>query len=283
MVKLEDYDSDYENQWCPGCGNFGILEAMKNALVELAIPPHKILIVSGIGQAAKTPHFLKCNTFHALHGRALPLATGAKVANHDQTIIVNTGDGDCYGEGGNHFMHTIRRNLDVTVLAHDNKVYGLTKGQASPTSDVGMETKAQPHGVVSESFNPIGVALSLGVGFVARGFSGETAHLSKLIQAAIKHRGFSLIDILQPCVSFNRINTFGWYKKRVYDLNNEGYSPDNLEKAWQRSREWGERIPLGIFYRKEKPTFTDQFEALESGPLIHRNYDQEKVRLLTKG
>ena len=180
-------------------------------------------------------------------------------------------------------MHTIRRNLDVTVLAHDNKVYGLTKGQASPTSDVGMETKAQPHGVVSESFNPIGVALSLGVGFVARGFSGETAHLSKLIQAAIKHRGFSLIDILQPYVSFNRINTFGWYKKRVYDLNSEGYSPDNLEKAWQRSREWGERIPLGIFYRKEKPTFTDQFEALESGPLIHRNYDHEKVRLLTKG
>ncbi len=282
MVKSEDYNSDYENQWCPGCGNFGILEAMKDALVRLAIAPHEILIVSGIGQAAKTPHFLKCNTFHALHGRALPLATGAKAANHDLTIIVNTGDGDCYSEGGNHFMHAIRRNLDVTVLAHDNKVYGLTKGQASPTSDVGMETKAQAHSVISESFNPIAVALSLGAGFVARGFSGETAHLNNLIQEAVKYRGFSIIDILQPCVSFNRINTFAWYKKRVYDLNSEGYSPDNLEKAWQRSMEWGDRIPIGIFYRKEKPTFTDQLEALKSGPLIHRNYDPEKLRLLVK-
>ena len=153
MVEIKDYDSDYENQWCPGCGNFGILEAMKDALVRLDIPPRQVLIISGIGQAAKTPHFLKCNAFHGLHGRALPLATGSKAANHDLNILVNTGDGDCYGEGGNHFMHAIRRNFDVTVLAHDNKVYGLTKGQASPTSDVGMKTKAQTQGVISESFN----------------------------------------------------------------------------------------------------------------------------------
>jgi len=283
MVRIKDYESSYKNQWCPGCGNFGILEAMKAALVSLKIPPEQLLIVSGIGQAAKTPHFLKCNMFHALHGRALPLATGAKMANHNLKILVNSGDGDCYGEGGNHFMHAIRRNVDLTLLVHNNKTYGLTKGQASPTSDFGMVTPLQLHGVISESFNPLAVALSLGAGFVARGFSGNMEHLSRLIQEGISHKGFSLIDILQPCVSFNRINTYDWYKKRVYDLFEENYVPDNFEKAMNLARQWDEKIPIGIIYKEEKPTFTDRIKVLNQGPLISQKYDSGRLQALMSG
>jgi len=280
MVSIKDYESSYDNQWCPGCGNFGILAAMKDALVSLKIGPEQLLIVSGIGQAAKTPHFLKCNMFHALHGRALPLATGAKMANHELQILVNSGDGDCYGEGGNHFMHAIRRNVDLTLLVHNNKTYGLTKGQASPTSDIGMVTPLQPFGVVSEPFNGPAVALALGAGFVARGFSGNMEHLGKLIQKGMQYKGFSLIDILQPCVSFNRINTYDWYKKRVYALSEDDYVADNLEKAMDIARQWGDKIPLGIIYQKEKPTFTDQIKILKKGPLVSQKYDPKKLQAL---
>ncbi|MFO7738957.1 MAG: thiamine pyrophosphate-dependent enzyme, partial [Desulfatiglandaceae bacterium] len=173
MLTKENFFCDFENKWCPGCGNFQILEAMKEAFAEMDLPPEKLLIVSGIGQAGKTPHFLKCNFFHGLHGRALPVATGAKIANHELTVVVSSGDGDCYGEGGNHFISAVRRNIDITLLVHNNKVYGLTKGQASPTSDIGFRTKMQPHGVIANSFNPLAVALAFGAGFVARGFSGK--------------------------------------------------------------------------------------------------------------
>jgi len=278
MVSINDYESTYANQWCPGCGNFGILAAMKDALVSLDIPPEELLIVSGIGQAAKTPHFLKCNMFHALHGRALPLATGAKLANHNLKILVNSGDGDCYGEGGNHFMHAIRRNVDLTLLVHNNRTYGLTKGQASPTSDLGMVTAMQPHGVISASFNPLAVALSLGAGFVARSFSGNTEHLSRLIREGISFKGFSLIDILQPCVSFNRVNTYDWYKKRVYDLSEKNYAPDNFEKAMAISMQWGDEIPIGILYKKERPSFTDHIGILKEGPLLSQKYDPGKLQ-----
>jgi len=280
VVTVDDYYSDFENKWCPGCGNFGILDAMKDALVKLAIPPEKILIVSGIGQAAKTPHFLQCNAFHGLHGRALPVATGAKMANHDLHIIVNSGDGDCYGEGGNHFISAIRRNVDLTLLVHDNKVYGLTKGQASPTSDAGMVTKMQPEGVMMEAFNPLAVALVLGAGFVARGFSGNKEHLSRLIQAGMRHKGISLIDVLQPCISFNSVNTYGWYKKRVYDLFEEDHATDDFDGALRLSQEWGDRIPIGILYQKEKPGFTDQIATLQKGPLVDREYDPTRLRKL---
>lgn len=277
MIDLKAYESDFENKWCPGCGNFGILKAMKAALAALDIPQDQVLIVSGIGQASKTPHFLKCNAFHGLHGRALPLATGAKIANHDLTILVNMGDGDCYGEGGNHFLHAIRRNIDITLLAHNNKVYGLTKGQASPTSDPGMITKAQHYGVISESFNPLSVALALGASFVARGFSGDVEHLGQLIQEGIKHRGFSLIDILQPCVSFNHINTHKWYTDRAYDLGKEGYSPTDRMEAMVKSQEWGDRIPIGLFYKHEKPSFTDQIPTLQEEPLLDQHYDPDRL------
>jgi 2-oxoglutarate ferredoxin oxidoreductase subunit beta len=278
MVSIKDYDSDVENKWCPGCGNFGILSAMKNALAAQGIPPEKILIISGIGQSAKTPHYLKCNLFHSLHGRALPLATGAKIANHELKILVNSGDGDCYGEGGNHFMHAVRRNIDLTVLVHNNKVYGLTKGQASPTSDEGMTTRLQIDGVISETFNPISVALALGAGFVARSFSGKIDHLSKVIQEGMKHKGFSLIDILQPCISFNTVNTFDWYRKRVYDLSEKGYVPDNFDKAMKLARMWGDKIPIGIIYQKEKPSYTEKIKKLKTNTLISGEYSQKKVQ-----
>ncbi len=268
MPSIEDYRSDFASEWCPGCGNFGILEAMKTALAALNLAPHQVLIVSGIGQAAKTPHFLRCNAFHGLHGRALPVATGAKLANHALTVLVNSGDGDCYGEGGNHFTHAIRRNLDVTLIVHDNRIYGLTKGQASPTSDLGMPTRIQPEGTVSESFNPLATALALGAGFVARGFSGDKEHLAALIAAGVRHKGFALIDVFQPCVSFNPIHTHGWYKQRIFDLAAAGHDTGDWNAAMARSRQQGDKIPVGIFYQERKPTFTDRIAVLRNGPLI---------------
>ena len=279
MVSTNDYHSDYPNHWCPGCGNFGILDAMKSALAALDLPPEKILIVSGIGQAAKTPHFLECNCFHSLHGRALPIATGAKIANHLMTVLVSTGDGDCYGEGGNHFMHAIRRNIDVTVLAHNNGVYGLTKGQASPTSMEGMQTKIQPGGVIAGAFNPLAVALSLGAKFVARGFSGEGEQLSNLIQAGIRHSGFALIDILQPCVSFNRLNTHKWYKDRIEPIE-ESHDETDLIAALQLTLGADDRIPTGIYYRRESPSYTDRIDKLSEKPLKDHRYRPELLDAL---
>lgn len=278
MEKKDGFYSAFPNQWCPGCGNFGILNALKKALVAQELTPEKILVISGIGQAAKTPHFMACNMFHGLHGRALPLALGAKIANHDLKIIVNTGDGDCYGEGGNHFIHAIRRNPDLTLLVHNNQVYGLTKGQASPTSAYGMTTAMQTGGVISDPFNGLLVALAIGVGFVARGFAGNIDHLSDLIQQAMRHKGFSLIDILQPCVTFNKVNTYDWYKQRIYEHDNP--VPDSFEKAVVLAREGEDRIPIGIFYRKEKTDFTSRIPALNSGPLLSRSYNSEAVQLL---
>lgn len=277
MVSADDFNSDYPNHWCPGCGNFGILEAVKSALAALNLSPSQILIVSGIGQAAKAPHFLECNCIHSLHGRALPVATGAKIANHKMTVIVNTGDGDCYAEGGNHFIHAIRRNIDVTVLAHNNGVYGLTKGQASPTSAEGMRTKSQPDGVIAAAFNPLAVALALDAGFVARGFSGHGDQLCDLIQAGINHRGFALIDILQPCVSFNRVNTHKWYQERIEKIDKTHDTSDRtaaLNIALQNE----DRIHTGIFYRRERQSFTDRIDKLKDRALIDYSYHSELLR-----
>ena len=278
MLTIDDYESTLENKWCAGCGNFGILEAMKDALVKLNKRPDQVLIVGGIGQAAKTPQFIQTNFFHGLHGRALPTATGAKLANHELTILVNSGDGDCYGEGGNHFMNAIRRNVDLTLLVHNNKVYGLTKGQASPTSDLGFVTKMQVKGVISETFNPLLVALSLGAGFVARGFSNDRAHVSRLIQDAINYRGFALVDIMQPCVTYNKINTHSWYKQRATDLYDTDYEPDNLDKAMKLVQEWGDQIPIGVIYKQEKPTLSDRIDILKDRTLLSREFDGEAVQ-----
>ncbi|EKD28828.1 MAG: hypothetical protein ACD_79C00189G0002 [uncultured bacterium] len=267
MVNIEDY-GEFETAWCPGCGNFSILKAVKMALVKCGLKPHEILFVSGIGQAAKSPHYLNCNLLNGLHGRALPAATGAKLSNPELHVIVQSGDGCTYGEGGNHFISAIRRNIDVTMLVHNNQVYGLTKGQASPTSDKGFKTKAQPEGVESDPFNPIGVAIAMKAGFVARGFSGMIDHLSDLICQAINHKGFSLVDILQPCVSFNKVNTFAWYKNRFSPLPSD-YDPMDFDKALKTAFLWDEKIPMGVIYKNNRPVFGSHFEY--NNPVNHIN------------
>ncbi|GAB4332915.1 MAG: 2-oxoacid:ferredoxin oxidoreductase subunit beta [Desulfobulbaceae bacterium] len=225
----------------------------------MGLEPHEVTIVSGIGQGAKLPHYTKCNTFNGLHGRTLPVATGLSLANPLTHIIAIAGDGDCYGEGGNHLLHAIRRNINITLLVHNNQVYGLTKGQASPTSVPTLHSKIQPFGNPSEPLNPLALAIAMDCGFVARAFAGASGlpHLQNLIRRAMNHKGFALIDILQNCVSFNRINTFHWYKEHTYFLEEE-YDPGDRIRAFERSLEWGERIPLGLFYRKERSTIEEK-------------------------
>jgi 2-oxoglutarate ferredoxin oxidoreductase subunit beta len=281
MVTIDDY-GQYETAWCPGCGNFSILSAVKQALVASELKPHEVLLVSGIGQAAKAPHYLNANFFNGLHGRSLPVATGAKLANPRLTVIVESGDGCNYGEGGNHLLAAIRRNIDVTLLVHNNQVYGLTKGQASPTSSEGFITKAQPQGAPSAPFNPILVAVAMRAGFVARGFSGEVDHLTELIQQGIAHRGFSLIDILQPCVSFNKVNTFAWYKERCYALSPD-HDPTDWETAMGVAPEWGDKIPIGVIYQNDRAAFEDHFAVLTGGDLVGRDVDRAMLKNIMEG
>jgi len=270
-VEIGDY-GEYETAWCPGCGNFPILDAVKSAMAGAGIAPHEVLFVSGIGQAAKAPHYLNVNFFNGLHGRAIPVATGAKLANPELKVIVESGDGCTYGEGGNHFLAALRRNLDLTLIVHDNQIYGLTKGQASPTSDEGFVTKAQPEGVCQEPFHPLATAVVLHGGFVARSFSGMPDHMTEMIRLGIAHKGFSLIDILQPCVSFNKVNTFGWYKKRCYELLEE-YDPTDWESAMKTAMEWGEKIPVGVLYKNDRPDYAARLSVLQDGPLVGRKPD----------
>ena len=281
MADTDDY-GHYETAWCPGCGNHAILEAVKKALAAGRRKPHEVLFVSGIGQAAKAPHYLNANVFNGLHGRSLPVATGAKLANPNLTVIVESGDGCSYGEGGNHFLAAIRRNIDVTLLVHNNQVYGLTKGQASPTSSEGFVTKAQPQGVPSAPFNPVAVAVAMSAGFVARGFSGEIDHLSELIQQGISHRGFAMIDVLQPCISFNMVNTFAWYKKRCYALSSN-HDPTDWETAMKVAYEWGDKIPIGAIYRNNRLPFEAHFPLLDEAPLVGRDVNRSMLKKIMEG
>jgi 2-oxoglutarate ferredoxin oxidoreductase subunit beta len=279
MVTLSDY-AGLQPAWCPGCGNFGILKALNKALVELEIEPHQLLLVSGIGQAGKLPHYTRGNVFNSLHGRPVSPAVGAKIANPELVVIAVSGDGDGYGEGGNHFIHTARRNHDITYLVHNNQVYGLTKGQASPTSDAGFVTKTTPYGAANP-VNPISLAIVSGAGFVARGFAGDSEHLAGLIKKGITHRGFSLIDVLQPCVSFNHKNTFQWYRERVYKLDDEeSYNPGDKRAALEKALEWGERIPIGVIYEEDLPVYEDQLPALHRGSLATGEIDPKRAEKL---
>ena len=266
-----------EAAWCPGCGNHPILSALKEILVALDKKPHEVLIVSGIGQAAKMPQYITTNGFCGLHGRALPPAVAAKIANKQLTVIVHSGDGDSYGEGGNHLIHNIRRNVDITHFVHNNQVYGLTKGQASPTSDIGYVTDVQPNGSNNMPLNPMLLAIALGCGFVARAFSGDPEHLRTVMIDGIKHKGYALIDILQPCVSFNKVNTYQWYKDRVYKLG-EDYNPENKMTAIEKAMECGGKIPIGVLYREEKSDFHDKINFLKNGkPLVNGDLDMKKI------
>jgi 2-oxoglutarate ferredoxin oxidoreductase subunit beta len=272
MVDVTKWEG-IETAWCPGCGNFAILRAMKEALPALGLEPWQVLMVSGIGQAGKFPHYIAGNVFNSLHGRTLPVALAAKCANRELTVIAIGGDGDMYGEGGNHLIHTLRRNPNLTCVVHNNQVYGLTKGQASPTSDRGMKTKLTPEGVINAPLNAMTLALSQRASFVARGFSGDLKQLSALIQQAVKHRGFSLLEVLQPCPTFNRLNTFKWYRERVYKLEDEGHDAASLSAAMERAWQWGERIPTGVFFREERFVFEDGHPILAGPPLNLRPWD----------
>jgi len=256
---------DVDVAWCPGCGNFPLLAVLKKVLAGLDIPPERVIISSGIGQAAKTPQYLACHYFNGLHGRALPPATAIKAVSPDFTVIVESGEGCSYGEGGNHFIHTIRRNPDITHIVHNNMVYGLTKGQASPTSARGFVTPVQTTGVFEEPFNPIAVAVALDAPFVARVFVGEQNHAVKVLQEAIQHPGYALVDVLQPCVSFNKVNTYAWFKQHTYVLDTS-YDPTDRAAAFRTATD-PERFALGVIYRTERRTpFERNLSAYAANP-----------------
>jgi 2-oxoglutarate/2-oxoacid ferredoxin oxidoreductase subunit beta len=280
MATLEDYKGQTP-AWCPGCGNFGILKAFKETMVELGIEPHEFTIVSGIGQSGKFPHYLACNTFNGLHGRTLPVATGIRLANNEMLVFAVAGDGDCYGEGGNHLMHAMRKNIGVRLFVHNNQIYGLTKGQPSPTSMEGMVTKNHPFGVLAEQLNPIALAVALDCSFVARGFAGDPVHLKELMKEAVRHEGFALLDILQPCVTFNKINTYEWYRQRVYHVEPE-YNPEDRIAAFQKALEWGERIPLGVLYKNNRPALEKRIPVLSDGPLVRQALNIAKLETTLK-
>jgi 2-oxoglutarate ferredoxin oxidoreductase subunit beta len=279
MVTVKDYAESVPIAWCPGCGNFAILQALRKALVDLGKEPHQVLFVSGIGQAPKLPHYTHGNIFNGLHGRTLPVATGAKIANNELVVIGIDGDGGAYGEGIGHLLAAMRRNVNITYMVHNNQVYGLTKGQASPTSDLGFVTRTTPLGA-GQPVNPLSLALASEVSFLARGFVGDIEHLSRLLRMGIEHRGFSLIDILQPCVSFNHRNTYQWYRERVYKLDDEGYDAGDKLAAFTKAQEWGDRIPIGLIYRKERPVYEEQLPALKEGPLAKQKIDPSQFEAL---
>lgn len=269
---------DIDIAWCPGCGNYKILQTVQETLEHMGKKPEDVVLVSGIGQAAKIPHYLKSHFFNGLHGRALPAATAIKAANPGLTVIAESGDGDMYGEGGNHLIHTMRRNPDITNIVHNNMVYGLTKGQASPTSRPGMVTPVQVHGVFEEPLNPLAVAIAMNASFVARAFSGNPEQTASIIRQAIEHKGYALVDIFQPCVSFNKSNTFKWFTDNTYYVD-ESYDPNDRAEAFKTVTTEG-KFALGILYvNARRIPFEENLPAYQrsDNPLYMRVPDREKL------
>ena len=272
-VTLKELKGKVDPDWCPGCGDFGVLAALQKALVDLQIQPYNVVTISGIGCSSNLPGYVETYGMHTLHGRALAVATGVKMANHDLTVVVTGGDGDGFGIGGNHFIHTMRRNVDLLYLAMDNQIYGLTTGQVSPTSRIGMKTKSTPFGSVEGPINPIALALAAGATFVARGFTGDQKHLTDLIKQGLEHKGFSFIDIFSPCVTYNHDNTYPWFKQRVKKLEDDpSYDASNLQQAFERAQLWGDEIPTGKFFQRTDLPSLDQAEPVldTGGPLALR-------------
>jgi len=270
-LKPKDFKGKVDPDWCPGCGDFGVLNSLQKVCAELGRRPHEIVTVSGIGCSSNFPGFFHAYGMHTLHGRALAVATGVKMANHELTVIATGGDGDGYGIGGNHFAHTARRNVDLTYLVMNNQIYGLTTGQVSPTSCSGMKTKSTPFGSVEPPVNPITTAIMNGATFIARGFSGDPKHLAELMKKAILHKGFALIDIFSPCVTFNHDNDYNFFRPRLKRLEDEGHDPSDWKAACEKAMAWGDKIYIGLFLQREVPSL-DQLEPVldEGGPLVHR-------------
>jgi len=266
MATIAELNSGHLPAWCPGCGDFGILAALKGALVKLQIPPENTVVVSGVGCGSKLPHFIKTYGFEGLHGRALPPATGIHLANDRLTVVAVGGDGDGCGIGMGHFVHTMRRNVNICYIVQDNEIYGLTTGQTSPTTKKGIKTKSTPFGAIEQEICPSLIALAAGATFVARGFAGDVAHLTSLIEQGISHRGVAFIDVLQPCVSWRKDLPYSLYQSKVYKLEESGHDPTNFEAAVAKARE-SERWPIGVFYKVQKPIYTDEIPFIKDKPL----------------
>jgi len=270
-LPIETYAGPVDPDWCPGCGDFSVLKAVKMAAAKAAVAPKDLVVVSGIGCSSNLPGYVHAYGVHSLHGRAVAVATGIRLANTDLKVVITGGDGDGYGIGIGHFIHAMRRNLDLTYVVMDNQIYGLTTGQASPTTMKEMRTKSTPRGNVELPINPIALALVSGATYIARGFSGDPGQMADLIAGGIRHKGFALIDVFSPCVTYNMLNTYPWFKKRVYKLEDEaGYSPDNGKAALDKSFEWGDRIPIGLFYKDDQPTYEDSEPAYQRGALVRQ-------------
>jgi len=270
-ASAKDFKFKTHPDWCPGCGDFSVLSAIQAALGELGLAPNKVAVVSGIGCSSNLPGFINCYGMHTLHGRSLPMATGLKLGNNDLTVIATGGDGDGYGIGGNHFVHTARRNLDLTYIVMDNQIYGLTTGQTSPTSVKGMKTKSTPYGNVENPINPIPLAITAGATYVARGYSAKPKHLVELIKGAILHKGFALVDVFSPCVTYNKDNTYQWFNGRVKPLEESGHDVTNFNAAMEKGYKWGDELPIGVFWKRtDLQTLQDQEPVLEGGPLATR-------------
>jgi 2-oxoglutarate ferredoxin oxidoreductase subunit beta len=273
QLTKDTYKGRIHPDWCPGCGDFSVLAALQTALYELGLKPHQVLMVSGIGCSSNLPGFINAYGLHTLHGRSLPVATGAKLGNHELKVVCTGGDGDGFGIGGNHFVHTMRRNIDLTYIVMDNQIYGLTTGQVSPTSVKGMKTKSTPHGSVENPVNPIPMAIVGGATYVARAFSGKQKHMVEMFKGAIQHKGFALVDVFSPCVTYNKDNTYQWFNPRVKILEEVGHDPSDLHQAIDRGFQWGEVIPIGLFWRRtDLPTLEDEEPVLHDGqgPLAFR-------------
>ncbi len=268
-MSIVDYNVGEKIQWCPGCGDFAIVGAVKAAINDLGVEPHNVAISSGIGCSGKVPHYIRTYGFEGLHGRSLPVASGIKLANHKLKVIAMGGDGDGYGIGAGHFVHIMRRNYDITYIVHDNQIYGLTTGQASPTTQMNMKTKTTPHGVIETPYNPVASSIIGGATFVARVFAGDMMHMKQVIKEAIEHKGFSHVDVLQPCVTFNKLNTYDFFTKRCYKMEHD---TSDFEKALELANEAPktdyEKIPIGVFYKVDRPTYEDQIPHLKEKALV---------------
>ena len=280
MASIRDLTTDQTIYWCPGCGNFGIFSAVRRAIADLGLRGDQITAVTGIGCHGKMTNYLKVNGFHVIHGRVLPVATAIKLANTEQTVIGFSGDGDTFGIGLGHFPHAARRNPDITLIVHDNLIYGLTTGQTSPTSKRGHVTKSTPRGAWEEAINPISTALASNASFVARGYVGEIGHLTELLKEALTFRGFAMVDVLQPCIAWNRVNTYDFYNERVYKLEETDHDPGDLMQAYERAEEWNERIPIGVIYRKERPVYSENFPVLKEKPLVRQGIEPMNLKKL---
>ncbi len=284
MMTIIMYDSGKKPQWCPGCGNYGILQAVKMAMDNLKLKRENTVVASGIGCSSKIPHYLSTYGFEGIHGRPLPLASAIKIANRNLEVFAMGGDGDGYGEGVQHFTHACRRNYNITYIVHNNEIYGLTTGQASPTTMQGVKTKSTPFGVLETPYNPLANALINGATYIARGFAGDLPHLSKLIEGAVKHKGFALIDVFQPCVSFNKINTYQWFRERVYRLEDTDYKPDDKDKAFDKMYEdvntGYRKVPIGLFYKEDRPQYENELPQLNDGELVDKPLKIKKETMM---